>query len=710
MSPLDESPLGACDTLSELFETPKSMRVLTDATFDPIESIFSGGLGKWGPPSPNELLGSPLALPLWDVDGAEPIEFQATQSASTRPEPPTSTNTDPSANSPLVPRGARPVARVDPTVFEDAPLGSDDDYDYALEDAEEHEREEMKNLLPLTLQRHAVDFATASTFGSLGAPSPPLSSEAPSPESTRDFDFNDGASEFSRRSESPPRQDVEPHPENDVFDGDDADEWQTFGAELAENVASDESASESEEDEPLISHAPAFAQPLPRPIIALPARRLATQATVPPVAGSSKFFHTADDSDSEDDASYSGDDDSDYGHSARRAAPTKRRRTNSSKAVPVPLPKRDVKGKGKGKATGKAKAPAKPKRSPEPKILAGFNEVIEFVCNKDGTYRCPLIEKGCTHIKLYESLSGVDRHFKLKHLPLERLDCLAGCGATFARRDVYRKHLKGEGGSGGTCKAAKAEVDKAIQQLDSRVTKTKTKAPKRKRRGHLDRWFGGESSQTIFGVERRENLASKRTNQKPKIQLQLRLNCASLITCAKRVASVRTARPNMHIGGREQEELEEDVQATFHGIRWNRTVWMTGVNRTTACLSWTPSNFTAAQVGRSLAAYRLYCDSSAEQSFVFTAEDPWLHNGKTKGIVLVRESQEIGELPLFSPSATHVSIVHIDWYARKLFERGRPFCQYAGDYALIQFLNSVSCIPFPIPNAGRKFSHRWSPD
>ncbi|KAF8180312.1 hypothetical protein K438DRAFT_1976841 [Mycena galopus ATCC 62051] len=483
MSPLDESPLGACDTLSELFETPKSMRVLTDATFDPIESIFSGGLGKWGPPSPNELLGSPLALPLWDVDGAEPIEFQATQPASTRPEPPASTNTDPSLNSPLVPRGARPVARADPTVFEDAPLGSDDDYDYALEDAEEREREEMKTLRPLTLQRHAVGFATAATFGSLGAPSPPLSSEAPSPESTRDFDaFNDGASEFSRRSESSPRQDVERHPENDVFDRDDAEEGQTLDAELVEIT----SASESEEDEPLTSHGPAFAQPLPRPIIALPARHLGTQATAPPIAGPSKFFHIVDDSDPEDDASYSdsGHDDSDYGHSARRAAPTtKRRRTNSSKAVPVSLPKRDAKGKGKGKATRKAKAPAKPKRSQEPQILLPANAVIPtFEANpKDGLFSCPLITKGCTWFELFETRGGVRRHY-MKHIPRARLDCLAGCGKTFERKDVYRKHLKGDGSSEPACKAARAEVDKAIQKLDSGSRKTKTNVPKGKRR------------------------------------------------------------------------------------------------------------------------------------------------------------------------------------------------------------------------------------
>jgi hypothetical protein len=93
------------------------------------------------------------------------------------------------------------VARIEPTILDDAPLGPDDDYDYALEDTEEREHEKMDKLPPLALP-HALDFVTALSFGSLGTPSPPPSSEAPSPESTRDFDgFNDDASEFSRRSD-----------------------------------------------------------------------------------------------------------------------------------------------------------------------------------------------------------------------------------------------------------------------------------------------------------------------------------------------------------------------------------------------------------------------------------------------------------------------------------------------------------------------------
>jgi hypothetical protein len=45
MSPMDESPLGVFDAdsslqLSELFQTPKPMQILTDATFETIDSIF----------------------------------------------------------------------------------------------------------------------------------------------------------------------------------------------------------------------------------------------------------------------------------------------------------------------------------------------------------------------------------------------------------------------------------------------------------------------------------------------------------------------------------------------------------------------------------------------------------------------------------------------------------------------------------------------
>ncbi|KAJ7875711.1 hypothetical protein B0H14DRAFT_2715259 [Mycena olivaceomarginata] len=322
----------------------------------------------------------------------------------------------------------------------------------------------MDKLPPLALP-HTLDFVTASSFGSLGTPSPPLSSEAPSPESTRDFDrFNDDASEFSRRSEPPLPQDGEPHQEHDV-----SDEWKTFDAELMKITANDD-ASESEEDKPLTSHAPVFAEPLSRPIIALPARRLAlaTQPTAAPITGPSKFFQILADSDCEDDATYSdsGDEDSDYGHSARRAAPaTKRRRTNLSKAVQVPLQQRAAKGKGKGKATGKAKAkaPAKPKRSQKPQILVSTNTAMPtYEANpEDGMFSCPLITEGCTYLGLFETRSGARRHY-MKHVPRARYNCLAGCGKSFERKDVYRKHLKGDRSQEPSCKAAKADVDRAI--------------------------------------------------------------------------------------------------------------------------------------------------------------------------------------------------------------------------------------------------------
>ncbi|KAJ7835827.1 hypothetical protein B0H14DRAFT_2795280 [Mycena olivaceomarginata] len=268
----------------------------------------------------------------------------------------------------------------------------------------------MDKLPPLALP-HTLDFA-------------------PSPESTRVFDgFNDDASEFSRRSESPLPQGGEPHQEHDV-----SDEWKTFDAELMKITANDDAS-----------------DPLRLPSLALP-----------------KFFHILADSDCEDDATYSdsGDEDSDYGHSARRAAPaTKRRRTNSSKAVQVPLQQRAAEGKGKGKATGKAKgkAPAKPKRSQKPKILVSTNAAMpKYEANPDdGMFSCPLITEGCTYLGLFETRSGARRHY-MKHVPRARYDCLAGCGKSFERKDKL------------SCKAAKAEVDKAVQKLDPSSRKPKT--------------------------------------------------------------------------------------------------------------------------------------------------------------------------------------------------------------------------------------------
>ncbi|KAF7333308.1 hypothetical protein MVEN_02345700 [Mycena venus] len=438
----------------EAFRTPKPIRVETIATIDPADpDFFSGFSREWRRPSPDQLLGfldSPIAVPGW-ILGEEMLDFYppitAKTPALTRPQTLSGSVTTSKAKAsvahhPPAPRDELPVARVASPRIEDAPLGSDDDYDYAAEDEEEQAS---------FLARATVDSSTSAHASSLSAPSPPLSSEVPSPESARDFDTFSDVSESSGRvrSEYPMgwAPDPEFHAQHDAYyPSDHVDIVDEGGYHDLESVTDDDAEGGDEDDE-------------------------ATPST-----SSAPSTLTQFEDESEADASYAhnsdgdNDDDSDY-----EVPPRKQRRTNSGKASAIPvarLPQHSA-AKGKGKAPEKARASKSKRGSSEQLLVPADAPRPTFTQDADGKFPCPLRDLGCTQRPLTEN--GMNRHYSEHHVQKERLVCPTGCGTTFSRMDVLRKHLGGEKIKA-TCKAPVETVAACLKTLNATKRKRSSQA------------------------------------------------------------------------------------------------------------------------------------------------------------------------------------------------------------------------------------------
>ncbi|KAJ6510974.1 hypothetical protein C8R45DRAFT_1068823 [Mycena sanguinolenta] len=470
--------------LCALTETPKIIRVRTDVIFDPVDDteFFTGDLRKWGPPSADELLGSPISSFDYAAAVAEPIEFHSTHAALTS-----------------CPRQSDSVGPVESSPFEDAPLGPDDDYDSPVEDDEEEH--DLESLNALAAPVHSADVST--TTSPFTASSPPLSSEAPSPASARDFDFipDDDASFW----DAEPRNydacyasddgDLE-RPLLDTLSDDDAEEdedafeaqYDAFpllgdltdddaeGEDVDADGEDDDDASEFEELRPQANATAATTptQPTPRLIVPLPSRSKATPSTASPIAGPSTLPHSHDDSDPEADDSHlsdpSGDDDEDSDYDDYRPAP-KRRRANSGQAKAA-SPKRG-KGKGKAKAAAPKRTPARARGSKSRQALEDSEKILvaadapapeyddfKITSGKHkGKYTCPLVSLGCPNTKPCK-LNGMTRHYKFNHLPGITQECGA-CGKKLSGRNyVIGKHLEF------SCKASGEKVQAAIGALE----------------------------------------------------------------------------------------------------------------------------------------------------------------------------------------------------------------------------------------------------
>jgi hypothetical protein len=305
-----------------------------------------------------------------------------------------------------------------------------------------------------------------------GAPSPPLSSEAPSPASTRDFDTfaNGGSESWSRGSSQSPVEWEDVHKEHEVHFGPDYTETDddADGEVDEDEEGEDELRVEAEDNASIHAH-------LPRPIIPLPTRAQVGQT---PSFAPSSFIDPSrlslagavhSDDDQNDLSESEEDDDSDY-----TAPASKRRRSNSSKPTAV-APKRATKGKGKGKAR-------EPKRrlvnaNPPDSIQAAADGApavrasapamdSKWIEIRENLYLC--LSGGCTLTT--RTTNGVSRHFKLDHenmAPEGGVRCPAGCPETFkgGRREVLRKHLDLQKR---TCKASLAKKKEALAQLAPR--------------------------------------------------------------------------------------------------------------------------------------------------------------------------------------------------------------------------------------------------
>ncbi|KAJ7932945.1 hypothetical protein B0H13DRAFT_1953877 [Mycena leptocephala] len=317
-------------------------------------------------------------------------------------------------------------------------------------------------------------FPTILSPLNVGAPSPPLSSEAPSPASTRDFG---GSETWSRGSTEA------------LVEWEDVDEGHDHCSGSAYNETDDDTDGELDEDkegeaEPHVYEVgnDAFYTQLPRPIIPLPARAQVAQAPSPapsPIAGPSKLSPAdAADSDNEHDDYLESeeDDDGDY------AAPApKRRRNNSGKPTAV-ASKRATKRKGKGKA-------CEPKRrlvNPPESIQAAIDgapaahapapdvdpKAPKWVQVAENLYCC--LFDDCAETT--KSVSGISRHVK-KHLNEPAMECPAGCGVLFPsrRREVLKRHMEGEKGRAAACKASLAKRNERLERLKATARKSRAK-------------------------------------------------------------------------------------------------------------------------------------------------------------------------------------------------------------------------------------------
>ncbi|KAJ6510979.1 hypothetical protein C8R45DRAFT_1089102 [Mycena sanguinolenta] len=514
----EDTSAGSLTRLYALTETPKKICVHTAATFDSVGTEFfvridldtshlsshdlndilqSGDLRKWGPPSADELLGEPLAFFDCDAAAAEPIVFRSTRPTLTRSQ-------------------QASVPSVESPGIEDAPLGPDDDYDDAKEDEEERELERT-NALAL-----AVHGADVCATGPSTAASPPLSSEAPSPASARDFGsfHDDDVSDFY--SESSSTWDVESHLEYDVSDASNDDALEEVPVDGITDHDGDEDAFEREHDaSPLLGdltdddaqgedddadgqddydashlyqleeqHSQTIATvavvPIPRPIIPLPSRSRATPATASQVVGPSTLSHYRDDSDPEPDDDYSEPtDDEESSEYEDYPTTSKRRRANSGEGKAAP-PKR---GKAKAAAPKRraadkkasAKIPAKaratkPKytepeeEAPEPILVAADAPRPKYVENSAGLYPCPLAWRGCTHKPC--GRNGTQRHYNLDHKPEGAKECEA-CGKKLqGRNEILLKHLR----SVTACTASQKKKQAAIEKIEANSKKRKRSA------------------------------------------------------------------------------------------------------------------------------------------------------------------------------------------------------------------------------------------
>ncbi|KAJ7843968.1 hypothetical protein B0H13DRAFT_2364521 [Mycena leptocephala] len=432
--------------------SPHPQRVQNDATIDTYDEDFLTEDFDKLVPSYDELLGAPMASLAWIIP-EEPICFLSPQKERqpalpvlTRAHPHT-TEKGTAVHHPLVPRELPRVARV-ASPAEPIDLCTDDEEDC---DAQ------IKGKGELEKSDSSFRFSAPSN----GAPSPPLSSEAPSPASTRDFDtFADGGSEsWSRGSSQSPVEWEDVHKEHEAHFGPDYTETDDDAdGELDEDEeGEDELRVDAENNASIHAH-------LPRPIIPLPARAQVGQT--PSLVAPSSFIDPsrlslADAADSDDDQNdfpeSEEDDDSDY------AAPaSKRRHSNSGKPTAV-APKRATKGKGKAKAR-------EPKRrlvntNPPESIQAAADGApavrasapamdSKWIEIRENLYLC--LSGGCTLTT--RTANGVSRHFKLDH---ENMAPEGGGG----RREVLRKHLDLQKR---TCKASLAKKKEALAQLAPR--------------------------------------------------------------------------------------------------------------------------------------------------------------------------------------------------------------------------------------------------
>ncbi|KAJ7860269.1 hypothetical protein B0H14DRAFT_3624106 [Mycena olivaceomarginata] len=435
--------------LPEIFRTPKLMpaRVQTDTTFDEDGDLFSGDLSKWGPPSFEELLQGPEWFVEEESDNSNSVV--ATEPADTRTEPESAPAfmssggyfTHPS----LATHEELHVARVASPQVEEEPLGSDDDYDYAVEIEEEREsalkKTEHLDAADVALPADIYDVFSPSPF-SAGAPSPPLSSGVSSPESARDFDrlTDDTSESYGRGSELSwyaefhPKRHATYASDREYFEGEVSEE------SSVDNLTDDDSEEELDDAfqyEPPTCDTIPLSSPLPRPTMPLPSRYRATQAAGPSIATLSQLD---DESKSEFENSDSSDNDSEYG--SNPAPSRKRARTSSSKSTAVAAP--SVPKRPTAKSRGKAKAPAATskqtsKSKPTLIVVAGTPRPL-FEANAAGVCQCPLFGKGCTRGTEFTSQSGFNRHWTLDHLPRERFECPTGLPQLYNYRNTIHLH------------------------------------------------------------------------------------------------------------------------------------------------------------------------------------------------------------------------------------------------------------------------------
>ncbi|KAJ6535103.1 hypothetical protein B0H19DRAFT_1271754 [Mycena capillaripes] len=445
-----ESSGGILDTLKHLpLDADASLGVADD-------DVRTDDFHEWGGLEYRRL-GSPLPTPYW-ID-AEPITFERHT-----PKQPA-----------LAPHF--PAAHVPPPVFL-LGLGSDDEEDCDKEIAG------MGAPKPI-LFPNAV-YHLPSPASSLSAVSLPLSSEAPSPASTRDFESVDGGSSGSFSEWEGDAVDDQVYSEG--YASDDAEDTDEEADSENDDVYNGEIQFQDEpyvHDDEVEQDASIDAHPQPRPTIPLPRRQLEVAPALfsapayprVPIAGPSTNPLSIESGDDEEDAygeSEEEDEDDDY---TAPAPASKRRRGDSGTALAVAAPK-PKRTNANAKSKGKAKAHAAPKRkraqtqqaavewnsegAPPTHTSKNRSQAKQFYTTGGKGFICifPVASGKCT--RTVESESGISRHVLQDHLQTEGQTCSA-CGHKFRnkRRDLLRKHLNN------SCKASLEKKHAALAQLEA---------------------------------------------------------------------------------------------------------------------------------------------------------------------------------------------------------------------------------------------------